>query len=641
MLRNLNRTGLFAGTAIASVVLGVGAVVYLAADGGGDKQASTTTLAATPTLTPMSTRIFDRRGPDGGVLLGELVRQPDPGTPPTPYSIPANTEAFVNDQVEPRLVRMCEAGWLPHNPGADCVESVHTSGYEVTTTLDWELNEAALKQVQDAIREGEINGCDCHNAALITIEPESGQVLIYVPNANPATREDPRVFGQIDQLVEVNLAGTAFLPVVYLTWFDKLAKTPLSTLWDTNPLPLDGGQVENAHAQVDTFGLISARAALAAALEAPGVQAAADVGVDSVLDTANALGITTMAQHFDPTWVTHEAVRYGPAVAAYGANVRAVDLAYMYATIANMGKMVGTPHLARSIDPASLPSTTTATGADYETALKQRLEFSRGDTRLPGTRELDPIVVLEVRDRNGKVLFHQGEPESRQVASPDSVWLLHSILSDCSARFIFWPCGRSNGDAALDFFTSDGTRVPSGIAFGQQPSQGGQILDMWFAGYARNAATVVWLGNADNSAIDTATSGALSSRVAVILWKTWMGAYHDALAVKGIDVVPSFDDLKPANVERREFTPAVIDVLRDGGGPAAFCVSPGNTWVRTDLRYESECVNTEFDSRTGLPATADTQAEYRVERLAVKLPALATDIAESIAVRLGIPVASP
>ena len=61
-------------------------------------------------------------------------------------------------------------------------------------------------------------------------------------------------------------------------------------------------------------------------------------GVDNVIETAKKLGITTLAQHFDPTFGNHPAVTYGASIATGGANIRAVDMAYMDATIANMGE---------------------------------------------------------------------------------------------------------------------------------------------------------------------------------------------------------------------------------------------------------------------------------------------------------------
>ena len=36
---------------------------------------------------------------------------------------------------------------------------------------------------------------------------------------------------------------------------------------------------------------------------------------------------------------------------------------------------------------------------------RRRLDFARGNIRIPGTRDLDPVVVLQVRDSTGKVLY--------------------------------------------------------------------------------------------------------------------------------------------------------------------------------------------------------------------------------------------
>jgi len=81
------------------------------------------------------------------------------------------------------------------------------------------------------------------------------------------------------------------------------------------------------------------------------------------------------------------------------------------------------------------------------------------------------------------------------------VWLVHSIISDCTSRFIIWACGSSNTDLSLDAFM-DGTKIPGGAKTGTQ--QGAKIadtLETWMNGYSRNAATSVWVGNANNELV--------------------------------------------------------------------------------------------------------------------------------------------
>lgn len=554
-------------------------------------------------------------------------------------SNPQRAEAFVDNQVEPRLVRMCEAGILPKLPGvADCKSSVHQAGYKVTTTLDWELTARAMEMARGFIATGLENGCECHNAAIVTIEPSTGQVIVYAPNRDPSYRSDRRVAGEIDQLVEINQPGSSFKPAVYLTWFDTLNKAPMSTFWDTSPLTVEGTAIENPRRDADkTEGLISARAALGGSQNVAAFRAAQEAGVDNVIKVAKALGITTLEQRFDPTFRSHPDVTYGASIATGGANIRAIDMAYMDATIANMGKMVGVPHLARYVKVSELKSTALDTGANYELALEQKALFQKGYIRIEGTRELDPIVVLEVRDKDGNVIFRQGEPETRQVIDAGSVWLLHSIMSDCTARFIIWGCGGSNSDLGLDFY-ANGQRIPSGVKTGTQqgPLSAADTLETWMTGYSRHAATAVWVGNATNELVNDRQFAAANTTVR--LWKTWMGTYHEALTSRGVpDVGKGFDDIRPANVAQRPFETPATD--RNLGPDFKYCDQVVTAWVRTDVTYESECEEKEIDSRNGLLATEQTPAEFRKVQKFVKLPAFKPELAEELAQKRNIPIA--
>src|SRR5690606_17180143 len=143
-----------------------------------------------------------------------------------------------------------------------------------------------------------------------------------------------------------------------LTWFDALHRTPASTLWDTSPLVLDpeedvvaeGTEIVNPRPDGAGEGLITARSALGGSQNVPAFRAAQEAGVENVISMAKRLGITTLDQGFDPTFRDHDSVQYGPTIATGGANIRAIDMAYMMATIGNMGAMVGLPHHATYVD---------------------------------------------------------------------------------------------------------------------------------------------------------------------------------------------------------------------------------------------------------------------------------------------------
>lgn len=594
--------------------------------------ASTTSPAESATL------IFDRHG----IVLGELtlgglsVRTGE-------YS----ARLFIDNQVESRLVRMCNAGWLPPPaPGQDCIAAVHTAGYRVTTTLDWELTKEATGLLRDAIAPGLPDGCNCNDGAIVTIDPPTGEVLVYVPNTSSRDPSQPGSRPEIDQLVEINTPGTAFMPVTFVAWFDRLGKAPMNTLWDTNPLPIpNAGTIANPRADGGSEGLISARAALAAMQEVPAFRAADEVGTEAVLDMAGRLGITTLAMAFDPTWRDHVSVRYGTTLGVEGVNIRAIDMAYMNATIANMGEMVGTPSLATGLDVNAMRSMSRAEGQDYDDAVRQSWRFQRGDIRLPGTRTLDPIVILEVSDRHGNVLFTQGKPERQRVVNAGSVWLLHTIMADCNARFIVWPCGKANLDLALDFTLSDGRTVPAGVQFGRMPfpPDRSRTLEVWMTGYSRSAATVAWLGNYDNGPVNDGPRYSYASSSAVVrLWKTWMGMYHDDLIARGnTAATKQFEDLRPGNVTfgpfrttttDRDVKPAPSDAF------SALCEQVVEGWFRTDVQYSSECESIDVDTRDGSRASPATPPAFRALRKFRSLPDLLPASARSLAEVLGIPV---
>lgn len=516
-----------------------------------------------------------------------------------PDDNPVVAAAWIDDQVEPRLVRMCEAGILPKIAGAnDCTESVHNAGYKVTSTLDWAETQKATQMMGQFIQSGLAANCACHNASIVTIDPPSGQVMVYAPNVDPSYVSDPRVAGDIDQAVEINQPGSSFKPAVYLNWFQTLNKTPVSSIWDTSPLVVSdpNANKDNQVVIVDpradggNEGLITARLALGGSQNVPAFRAAEEGGVDNVIAMAKALGITTLDQGFDPTFYNHNAIHYGPSIATGGANVRVFDMAYMNATIANMGNMVGVPTLAPTMDMKSVLSLKTAKGDDYDRALAQKAEFQHGNIRLPGTRQLDPVVVLQVQSIDGKVLYQEGKDvQTIQVANPGNVWMLYSIQADCLARVIIWGCGSSNNDLSLDTFMPDGTKIPMGIKTGTQQgfTSANDTLATWMNGYSRYAATALWVGNADKSNVhDGPQWGYAAANTTVRLFKNWMSQYHADLQAKGVfqGAPAGFDEIRPANVAYVPYQTATTERGRRGG-----CSQMMQTWVRTDIHYLGDC----------------------------------------------------
>jgi len=552
-------------------------------------------------------------------------------------SNPIVAASFLDNQVEPRLVRMCEAGILPKLERAtNCSQSVASAGYKVTTTLDWDLNQQALALAQERVALGLDARCECHNASVVTIDPTTGQVLVYVPNVDPTGDTiDPRIRPTVDQATEIQQPGSSLKPAIYLTWFEYNVKNPMSTFWDTSPLEVQGTEIENPRGgSLKSEGLISARAGLGGSQNVPAFRAAYEAGVDNVIQVAKQLGITTLDQGFDPTFRAHREISYGASIATGGANVRVIDMAYMNATLANMGVMVGVPHLARYVPLSELKSTQYDEGAAGLLAYDQRLAFARGHIRIPETRELDPVVILEVRDASGAVIYDHETANDLQrveVINPGSVWLLHSIMSDCTARYIIWGCGGTNAGSGLDPFMADGTLIPGGLKTGTQqgPLDAADTLETWMNGYSRYAATAVWVGNANNDLVkDGPGVGFAAANATKALYRIWMGRFHDILQSRGVFTSPEgFSSLQPSNVRQVQYTTPATSTTGLSGG----CDQTVTTWVRNDVSYASECEEHEIDTRNGLLAGPDTPAQYRETRKFVILPGLRPELARELA----------
>ncbi|HEX6030635.1 MAG TPA: hypothetical protein VFY90_04320, partial [Tepidiformaceae bacterium] len=62
-------------------------------------------------------------------------------------------------------------------------------------------------------------------------------------------------------------------------------------------------------------------------------------------------------------------------------------------------------------------------------------------------------------------------------------------------------------------------------------------------------------------------------------------------------------------------------------------------WVRTDVKYESQCEEKEIDTRNGYLASEKTPAQFRALRKFVKLPEFHPELAIELAKRFNIPIA--
>ncbi len=227
--------------------------------------------------------------------------------------------------------------------------AVLRAGLRVTTTLDWTLQEKA----EEVVREGAARNRDlvrAHNAALVAVDPRSGDIITmvgskgYLDDTEPAQCQ-PGVSCKFDPYVNIatrkRQPGSAFKPFVYATAFKK-GYTPETVLFDVptefnpscNPDGTPGPAVRDPkhcyHPQNydDSFrGPVDMRHALAQSLNVPSVKVLYLAGVDDSIQTAEAMGITTLT---DPR-------RYGLSLVLGGAEVTLLEMTAAFGVFATEG----------------------------------------------------------------------------------------------------------------------------------------------------------------------------------------------------------------------------------------------------------------------------------------------------------------
>jgi 1A family penicillin-binding protein len=313
-------------------------------------------------------------------------------------------------------------------------ESLFREGLQITTSLDVDLQHLAEKSATDHIAT--IKERNATNAALVAIEPSSGEVLAMLGSVD---FNDTKIDGQVNVALALRQPGSTLKPFTYVTAFGE-GWTPATTVWDI-PTTFPGGYKPNDFD--NRFpGPMSVRDALAQSRNIPALEALQFVGVPNMLATAHGFGIEDL-RHSE---------RYGLSVTLGGGEVKLLDLTYAYSVFANAGTQVGT----------DVPA----------------------ERREPGFREHDPVSILKVADSSGKVLYEY-KPSSAQVADPRVVYQITSILSDDKAR---QPTYGANSPLVLP-------KRPAAVKTGTTD----EYRDSWVFGYTPDLVTGVWVGNTDNS----------------------------------------------------------------------------------------------------------------------------------------------
>ena len=279
-------------------------------------------------------------------------------------------------------------------------KAAYRGGYEVFTTLDWNMQQLAEQKVREHVDR--LRGLNVNNASLITMDPRTGEILAYVGSYD-YYGNTPKMQGDYDHAgIAYRQPGSTFKLFVYLAGMLHAGMTPSTRLNDIGWSMPDGSGTfyKPKDATGEQHGPLTLRQALRESLNLPALQVTRTVGIDAIIDTIHQLGIDR----------TFDRERLGLSFGLGAAEMRLSDMASAYQVIANMGVRV------------------------------------------------EPTMIYKILDPHGKVVRDWSKPQGKEVLDPRQAWIMADILKDNTnpqGSFVFGPWTNIGRTAALKTGTTD------------------------------------------------------------------------------------------------------------------------------------------------------------------------------------------
>ncbi len=193
-------------------------------------------------------------------------------------------------------------------------------GQRVVTTIDRQIQ----FQVNDLVRQHLVGlrANEIHNAAVLVMNVEKGQVLAYVGNS--PDRGDGQHGEQVDVISARRSSGSILKPFLYAAMQDDGTILP-STLVPDIPTQIGGFSPQNFNLQFE--GVVPASQALSKSLNIPAVRMLRDFGVDRFYSLLKKMHFSTLNNPAD---------HYGLSLILGGAEVNLWDLAGAYASLGRL-----------------------------------------------------------------------------------------------------------------------------------------------------------------------------------------------------------------------------------------------------------------------------------------------------------------
>ncbi|NJN16196.1 MAG: glycosyl transferase [Oscillochloris sp.] len=321
-------------------------------------------------------------------------------------------------------------------------EILNGGGLRITTTLDLNLQRMAQQKAYERINE--LSERNIHNAAVVVMQPNTGQILAMVgsidynavkPTDTPG--ETGNVLdGQVNVATRERQPGSALKPFTYLSAMEQ-GMTPETVLWDVpTEFPIAAGEWYAPLNYNTRFnGPVRIRTALANSLNMPAVKALKYAGIENTLDLLDRVGIKQ--------GLKRGADFYGLSLTLGGGEVTPLELTTAYNTLASNG------------------------------------------------RYFPPVTILQITDGAGRELERFSPSEGEEVVDPGLAAIISDMMSDDQARQAVWGL---NSPLQLS--------LPAAVKTGTT----NDWRDAWAAGFTPFVTVGVWTGNNNNEATERVES---------------------------------------------------------------------------------------------------------------------------------------
>ena len=338
-------------------------------------------------------------------------------------------------------------------------QAIYRGGLRIYTTIDPAAQDLAEKTL--ANHRTHINNFGANNASLVSINPQTGEILALVGSVD---FNDEAISGQVNMAVQPRQPGSSIKPLVYLAAMRK-GWTPATMIWDVETQFPDGTNPPYIPKNYDDrfHGPLSLRQSLGNSYNITAVKALEYVGVCEFLNFA----ISTMQLNSLTNAGCEElgaSTNYGLALSLGGGEISSLDMVTAYSIMANQGQLI------------------------------------------------PPYTIRRIEDSQGNLLYQREAPAVQQVISAEDAYLITDILSDNNAR---QPSFGLNNNLVVGGH-------PATAKTGTSGTSRFDVRDGWTIGYTPEIATAVWVGNTDNQPVAEGGSG---YQMASPIWNSYMSSY--------------------------------------------------------------------------------------------------------------------